>query len=189
MTHFNEKFIYVFLSALALLSWWLLEYSGLIETKKAAVSRTSPDYFSTGYTKWEMDETGQPKSKLEAEEMTHTVGYWATNTKKPIIYFFNDKSPPWVIQAETGILSKDGKKIELKGKVTIDRAQAEGVRQLNIKTSNLNVNPETNYAETTAWAEIINPPNITTGTGMKVTFKNPIHLELLSKVQGKYETK
>lgn len=189
MTHFNEKFIYVFLTFLALLSWWLAEYSGLIETNKTTASSKSPDYFSKGYTKWEMDETGKPKSKLVAEEMTHYEDYWATHTKKPIMHFFNEKTPPWIVAAATGILSNDGKKLQLNGKVTINRAQGEGVRQLTINTSNLMVNPETSYAETKAWAELISPPNITTGTGMKVTFKEPIHLELLSKVKGKYESK
>ncbi|WP_411725679.1 LPS export ABC transporter periplasmic protein LptC [Methyloglobulus sp.] len=189
MTHFGEKFIYVFLAILALLSWWLAEYSGLVETSKVTDSRTSPDYFSKGYTKWDMDETGKLKSKLMAEEMNHYAGYWATHTKKPVMHFLNEKTPPWIVEAATGVLSKDGKKLQLNGKVTVNRAKAEGVRLLIINTSNLMVSPETSYAETKAWAELISPPNITTGTGMKVTFKEPIHLELLSKVKGKYETK
>lgn len=189
MTYFSEKFIYMLLVALALLSWWLAEYSGLIETNKTTASSKSPDYFSKGYTQWEMDETGRLKSKLVAVEMTHYAGYWATHTKKPVMQFVNEKTPPWIIEAATGILSKDGKKLQLNGKVTINRAQAEGVRQLIINTSNLMVSPETSYAETKAWAELISPPNITTGTGMKLTFKEPIHLELLSKVKGKYEPK
>jgi lipopolysaccharide export system protein LptC len=189
MTHFSDKFIYVFLAGLALLSWWLAEYSGLTETGKATASRTSPDYFSKGYTKWEMDETGRLKNKLVAEEMTHYPVYWATHTKKPVMQFINEKTPPWVVEATTGVLSRDGKKLQLNGKVTINRAKGETVRQLIINTSNLMVTPETSYAETKEWAELISPPNVTTGTGMKVTFKEPIHLELLSKVKGKYETK
>lgn len=189
MTSFNEKFIYVFLSALALLSWWLLQYSGLIEPGKTALPKQSPDYFSTGYTKWEMDENGHLKSKLVAEEMTHTVNYWATRTKKPVMFFYNENQPPWIIQSAAGVLSKDGVKLQLNGKVTINREKGEGVRPLAVNTSNVLVNPKTSYAETKAPAELISPPHITTGEGMKVTFKEPIHLELLSKVKGKYETK
>jgi lipopolysaccharide export system protein LptC len=188
MTYFSEKFIYVFLATLALLSWWLLEYSGMVQTNPAKALQKSPDYFSKGYTKWEMNETGALKSKLVAEEMTHYVDYWATHTKKPVMDFINEKTPPWIVEAETGVLSNDGKALLLNGKVTINRAKAEGVRQLIINTTNLKVNPETSYAETNDWAELISPPNITTGIGMKAIFKEPIHLELLSKVKGKYET-
>ncbi len=189
MTYFSEKFIYAFLLALALLSWWLAQYTGVIEPGKVAASGTYPDFFSKGYTKWEMDETGKLKSKLVAEEMTHYTDYWATHTKKPVIQFFNEKTPPWVIEAETGLLSKDGKQLQLNGKVKVNREKNEKVRQLIINTSNVLINPETSYAETKAWAELISPPHTTTGTGMKLTFKEPIHLELLSKVKTRYETK
>ncbi len=186
MTHFSEKFIYVFFTALALLSWWLLQYSGLIETKKAAKVKASPDYYSKGYTKWEMDENGLPKSKLIADEMTHTKN--STLTKKPVMIFFNGGKPPWIIEAANGVLSANGEKLQLKGKVIINRAKGEGVKPLTINTSNVLVNPKTSFAQTAAWAELISPPHITSGTGMKATFKEPIHLELLSKVKGKYET-
>jgi lipopolysaccharide export system protein LptC len=189
MTHFSEKFLYIFLASLALFSWWLAEYSGIIQAIKVTPTGDNPDYFSTGYTKWEMDETGKLKNKLVAEEMKHFLGFWATHTKKPVMQFMNNETPPWIVESETGILSKDGKQLQLNGKVTINRAKAEGVRQLTINTSQLMVNPETSYAETKEWAELISPPNITTGTGMKVTFKEPIHLQLLSQVKGKYETK
>lgn len=189
MTHFSEKFIYIFLATLALLSWWLAEYSGLIAPDKANAKGRYPDYFSKSYTQWEMDETGHLKSKLVADEMMHYPGYWATHTKKPVMQFFNETTPPWIINAVAGILSNDGKKLQMNGKVTVNRAKGEAVRQLIINTSNVMVSPETSYAETKAWAELISPPNITTGTGMKLTFKEPIHLELLSKVKGKYETK
>lgn len=189
MTHFSERFIYAFLIALALLSWWLVQNSGIIEPNKVVATGTNPDYFSKDYIKWEMDETGKLKSKLVAEEMTHYSDYWATHTKKPVIQFINEKTPPWIVGAETGIMSKDGKQLQLNGKVTVNRDQGEKVRRLIINTSNVMVNPETSYAETKDWAELISPPNITTGTGMKMTFKEPIHLELLSKVKGKYETK
>lgn len=188
-THFNEKLIYVFLTALALLSWWLLQYTGLIGPKKPTGIKKSPDYFSTGYTKWEMDENGRLKSKLVAEAMTHTVNYWATSAKKPIMVFYNENKPPWIIKSDTGILSNDGTKLRLDGKVTVTRDKAEGFRPLTVNTSYIMVNPKTSYAETKAWAELISPPHITSGTGMKVIFKEPIHLELLSKVKGKYETK
>ena len=188
MTHFNEKFTYVFFAILALFSWWLLQYTGLIEIKKKGPAQKSPDYFSTGYSKWEMDEQGKPKSKLVADEMNHTVTYWATSAKNPTMTFYNENVPPWVIQAATGTLSSDGLKLMLNGKVTVNRAKAEGVRPLTVNTSNLLVNPKTSYAETKAWAQLISPPHVTAGTGMKVRFAEPIHLELLSKVKGKYET-
>jgi lipopolysaccharide export system protein LptC len=187
MTHFGEKFIYILLASLALLSWWLAQYAGLTETSQKKGKPYSADYFSKGYTQWEMDENGRPKSKLTAVELKHYPIYWATHTKKPVMYFLTENKPPWIVEALTGILSKDGKRLNLNGKVRINRPEAEGFRQIIINTSNLKVKPETSYAETEAWAELISPPNVTIGIGMKAVFKEPIHLELLSQVKGKYE--
>lgn len=189
MTHFSDRFIYLFIALLALLSWWLAEYTGLVETGKPKKTPNTPDYFSKGYIKWDMNEAGKLKSKLEAEEMTHFPGYWATHTKKPVMEFVYEEKPSWTIASETGVLSNDGKKLLLNGKARIYRPKAQGYREVIINTSNLKVAPETSYAETDAWAELISPPNITTGTGLKAIFKEPIHLELLAKVKGRYETK
>jgi lipopolysaccharide export system protein LptC len=76
----------------------------------------------------------------------------------------------------------------LNGKAIINRDKAEGSKELTINTSNLRVKIETSYAETDEWAELLSPPNITTGIGMKMTFVAPVHLELLANVKGKYET-
>jgi len=185
----RENRFYLYLAVIALISWWLVRSTGLDQIGRAIVPAHSPDYFSKGYTKWEMNELGRLKSKLLADELIHYTDDGTTHLDNPLMFFYNEKTPPWVVKSETGILSADGKDLLLNGKVTVDRAKAEGVRELKINTSNLKVNPETSHAETVEWAELISPPNWTTGTGMKMVFSEPIYLELLSNVKGKYETK
>jgi lipopolysaccharide export system protein LptC len=184
-----ENKIYLYLAAVALISWWLVKFTGVDELYHGQVPAHSPDYFSKGYTKWEMNELGTLKSKLLSDEMLHYSDDGSIHLVSPVMFFFNEKTPPWVVKSENGILSEDGKDLLLNGKVAIDREKAEGVTQLTINTSMLKVKPETSYAETNEWAELISPPNKTTGTGMKLTFVKPIHLELLANVKGTYETK
>ena len=185
----RENKIYPCLAVIALISWWMVKLTGVDELYHGQVPAHSPDYFSKGYTKWEMNELGTLKNKLLSDEMIHYSDDGATHMVNPVMFFHNEKTPPWVVKSETGILSGDGKDLLLKGKVAIDRAKAAGVSQLTINTSVLKVKPETSYAETNEWAELISPPNRTTGTGMKLTFAPPIHLQLLANVKGKYETK
>ncbi len=189
MTRLNGHYNYLYLTIIALMSWWLVKLIGENVLDRMAVTAHSPDYFSKSYTKLEMDTLGKPKSKLFADEMVHYSDDKTTHLKKPLMYFYNEKMPPWIISSETGILSADGKNLLLNGKVVVDRASAEGVKGLKIYTFNLKVKPETSYAETDEWAELISLPNWTTGVGMKLVFAQPIHLELLSKVKGNYETK
>jgi lipopolysaccharide export system protein LptC len=190
MTNENRYFTgYLYLAAFALMSWWLVKLTGVDEITDTKAPAHSADYFSNDYAKWEMSESGKLKSYLLAERMTHYSDNGKTEMRKPLMYFYNEKTPPWVIKSATGVLSADGKNLHLFGKVNISRDKAEGVRPLTINTVNLRVNPETSYAETKMWAELISPPNKTTGTGMKMVYADPIHLELLSQVKGIYETK
>lgn len=187
MMTLKEKYSYFYLLIIAAVSWSLVKLAGLEETNRVPVPPHSPDYFSKGYTKWEMTDLGLLKSKLTANEMIHYSDDGTTHTLNPLMVFQNRKTPPWIIKSETGILSADGKDLLLNGKVTIDRAGADGVRELRINTSNLKVKPETSHAETDQWAELISLPNRTTGTGMKLVFVEPIYLKLLKGVKGKYE--
>lgn len=180
---------YLYIVIIAAASWLLIKLTGMDEAERAAVPAHSADYFSKAYSKWEMDERGKLSSKLLADKMVHYSDDGTTHLDNPVMFFYNEQTPPWIIKSETGLRSADGKNILLNGKVTVDRAGAEGVRQLKINTTNVRVKPEISYAETDAWAELISPPNVTTGTGMKLTFREPIHLELLANVRGKYETK
>jgi lipopolysaccharide export system protein LptC len=181
--------IHVYLGVLALLSWGLVKLTVPEEGGVLVVPPHSPDYFSIGYRKWEMGDDGRLKNQLTADRMTHYSDDGTTHLDKPLMIFHNEAAPPWVINAEAGILSADGKDLRLNGKVKVERAESKGVKPLLINTSNARVKPETHYAETDEWAELISPPNRTVGVGMKLVFEQPVHLQLLSKVQGKYETK
>ena len=185
----KENKLYLYVAVIALISWCLVKLTGVIEINYEQAPAHSPDYFSKGYEKWEMNESGTLKNNLLAEDMVHYSDDGTTHLLNPVMYFHTEKSPPWVVKSEPGILSGDGKDLLLNGKVSIDRAKAAGVRPLTINTSELKVKPETSYAETNEWAELISPPNRTTGTGMKLTFAQPVHLELLANVKGKYESK
>ncbi len=180
---------YLYVGVLALLSWWLVQLTGSGGVQGIVVGPHSPDYVSKGYSKWEMDGQGKLKKQLLTDEIIHFSDDGITHLLNPLISFYRDSAPPWVIRSATGILSADGKELLLNGKVAIDRAASAHVLGLRINTSNLKVSPETSYAETKEQAELISPPNWTTGKGMKLVFVEPIRLQLLDKVKGKYEKK
>jgi lipopolysaccharide export system protein LptC len=180
---------FVYAGALALFSWWLVQLTDFGESRSIVVPPHSPDFFSKGYRKWEMDSQGKLKKRLLTDTLIHYSDDGITHLQQPLIYFHNGSASPWMVASETGVLSADGKALSLNGKVSIERAKTDHIRGLKINTSNLKVAPETSYAETKELAELISPPNWTTGIGMKLVFVEPIHLQLLDKVKGKYEKK
>jgi len=183
-----SKYTYALLIGLAIASWWLLTLTGVDENRQP-VPVHSADVFSTHYVKLEMNAAGTPKSQLVADKMQHYKDNGVTELQQPRLSFTNTTTPPWLISAEKGVLSADGKDLYLDGQVFIERAKSQNSKALKIITTNLNVKPDINFAETTQRAELLSPPNITVGKGMKLVFEQPIRLELLANVQGKYEKK
>ena len=190
----SEHKTFVFWAGVALLSWILLNFNDLNEIIRSTPMAHSPDYFSNGYNKWEMNEDGLPNSQLFADKIIHYSDDRETHLDNPVYVSFTEKSvktasksPPWIIRAESGLLSADTKHLQLKGHVIIDKAKGPGVRAVQIRTTNLKVELDTRNAETDQAAELISAANRTTGIGMKFAFKSPVRLQLLSHVKGKYE--
>ncbi|MGY6275940.1 LPS export ABC transporter periplasmic protein LptC [Methylomonas sp. MgM2] len=186
MTFWDKYHLYVYVAVAALLSWWLQQIYEQRATE-ARVAENSPDFFSTGYYKKEMDLEGIPKNELIADKMQHYKADGSTHLEKPVMTLYNTDAEPWIIQAEIGIMAADGDHLQLNGHTVINREASENTSALKVITSDLRVTLSKNYAETKAWAELISPPNKTSGTGMEVTFVSPIHLKLLSNVKGRYE--
>jgi lipopolysaccharide export system protein LptC len=183
--------VYALVVLLAAMSWGLVELVRIqYQTEEAALetAKHSADYFSKGYLRKDLNEQGQLKSELSAQSILHYSDDGTTHIDKPLLTLYNTDPtiPPWVVKSEAGILSADGENLLLQGKVFIDRANAKGSRQMNIKTSNLRVQPKISYAESSEWTELISPPHRTEGKGIQITFKKPIYIKLLSSVKSRY---
>jgi lipopolysaccharide export system protein LptC len=188
MSFWDKYQFYFYVTAAALFSWWLQQ---LYEQRKAElkVAENSPDFFSSGYYKKEMDQNGVAKSELWADKMEHFKTDGATHLQQPVMTLYNPDTAPWVIKSDSGIMAADGDNLQLNGHAVISREASANSSALKVTTSDLRVKLSINYAETSAWADLVSPPNQTSGTGMEVTFAKPIHLKLLSKVKGRYEIK
>ncbi len=184
---FSQYKIYFVLAFLMLSSWFLAD---LFEPKaviKAKVTDHSPDYFSNGYYKKEMDVAGLLKNELLADKMIHYSDDGTIHLDNPVMTLYNpDDIPPWVIKSERAIVEADKDNMQLMGKVSVSRAGTKSMRPFLLNTSELKVKLSTSYAQTNKWAEVIDAQNRTQGVGMKMTFKEPVKIKFLSKVKGRY---
>jgi lipopolysaccharide export system protein LptC len=179
--------VYLFLMLLAIVSWWMVKLTEPKQAIEEVVAQHSVDYYSFGYQKRNMNDLGELSSEVKAEKMEHYSDDGSVHLKAPVLSFFEINSPPWIITAERGILTNAGKDLFLSGNVLASRAASQGNRAVSIKTSDLQVKPETSYAETAKLAELRSPPDITTGVGMQLSFADPIRITLLNQVRGRYE--
>ena len=188
MLNDRNNLITLILAALvAVASWWWLQVSTPEQENALVVEKHSANYYSLGYQKQEMDAFGLLNSEVKAAKMMHYGDDGSIHLEQPEIRFFDKKLPPWVIKADSGVLTSNGKELWLNGLVLVSRSAAEGSRAITIKTSDLRVQPETSYAETVQWAELSSPPDVTSGIGLQLYFSDPIRITLLNKVRGKYE--
>ncbi|MDD2759428.1 MAG: LPS export ABC transporter periplasmic protein LptC, partial [Methylomonas sp.] len=169
MTFWDKYQLYFYVAMAALATWWLQQ---LYELRQAEikVAENSPDFFSTGYYKKEMDLHGRPKSELTADKMRHYKSDGSTHLDRPVMTLYNPGAAPWVIRSDGGIMASDGDHLQLMGHAVVNREASENNAALKVTTSDLRVTLSSNYAETSAWADIVSPPNQTSGTGMEVTF-------------------
>lgn len=191
MTIIRSQKIYYIVIVSAFLSWCLLSLQKpLNNTKAIETSKESPDFFSMGYHKIQLDSNGFAKNELLADKMSHYKFDGSTHLEKPVMNLFNSSGIlPWLIKADSGVLAEDGDNLELIGQTIINREKSKDAKALTILTSDLHVKLTQNFAQTDNWAEIISAPNKTSGSGMDLTFSNPLYLKLYSKVKGRYELK
>lgn len=185
----RKIFLFGFLAALAAVSGWLAD---AFAPKQQAMQRRadhSPDSFSTGLTKTVMNEKGEPEHKLVADAMRHYSDDDTIELEGPVLTIFREEGPPWIIKSEAGLVMPDGEEVILNGKVHINREAGEGVREMNIFTTDLKIKPKIEYAETDNYVEMIAPLDRLSGTGMRLMYAKPIQLTLLSKVRVKYESR
>lgn len=140
-----------------------------------------PDAYMEHFVTVEMDDAGKPKRRLEADYMAfhsdRTVEF-----SNPCYVFYRAGEEPWHVCSERGRISADGDIVLLLGRVNIWRNNGSGAREIDVRTENLKVLPETGYGETGEPVKIRTPTSISTGTGMRA-WLHERRIELLSRVR------
>jgi lipopolysaccharide export system protein LptC len=178
---------YLVLGLLALGSWWAAE---LLMPKDEASTKPSAgkiDYYSKGLRRTVMDENGQPKELLLADQLVHYENDNHSELARPVMTLFSKQGPPWVIHAESALVPGEGDEIYLQGAVLIVRDADEKGRTIRIETHNARVQPDKQYAETDEFVRVLSPPDTLTGTGARVHFGDDLNFTVLSNVRRKHE--
>ncbi|WP_428355472.1 LPS export ABC transporter periplasmic protein LptC [Methyloprofundus sp.] len=181
-----KNFLFLFL--IFLFSIWAVMYSPEHKEQERVITmEKNAQHFAVNYSKTQLDEFGLTNSKLTADFAANYSGDVGTELTNPEMMVYKKDAPPWVIRSKAGHISADGNQIFMSGPVFIDRAAAQGVREVNIKTSNLRVLPDRNYAETDDWAELVSGLDRISGVGMELFYQDPLYVKLLSNIKGLHE--
>ncbi len=179
---------YGFLIIMLLFSLWVIDFVPAPELERPIDEHEyTTDFFAVTYSKLQMNTEGKPQDKLDADYLEHYSENDETQLTHPIMLIFKDPAPPWRMQAQMGRIASGGETIYLDGAVLVSRAAAEQVRAIDIKTTNLRLEPKRNYAQTDDWAELVSELDTMSGVGLKLFYQTPLYIELLANVKGKHE--
>ncbi|MBT8419461.1 MAG: LPS export ABC transporter periplasmic protein LptC [Gammaproteobacteria bacterium] len=185
-------------------STWFIEKLGLnTADQNNEVMQQKPDYFIEDFTTTVMDERGLLKRRLHAKRMVHYSAVGASELEEPYLVFFAMRSPDgtqgttsaknpfrvhpiWHVKSEEGRVLANGETIFLMGKVHMWKNDDTGTMELDIRTRNLKILPDSNYGETNEATVISTVTSETSGVGMRAHIK-PGRMELLSQVQTTYK--
>jgi lipopolysaccharide export system protein LptC len=170
------------LGMLALASFWLLRQLDAEREGGTPTPRHVPDFYMENFETTTMGADGQPRRWMQARYMAHFPDTDTHEFDTPVMRMYRDEGPPWHVRSERGWLSSSGDVMLLLGKVHIWRNNVNGIKELDLKTEDLRVLPETSYGETDRPVEITTPTSRTTGVGMKAYLAED-RLELLNDVR------
>ena len=176
------------LLACVVIAWLLFDFNpgAPSSTGADAVERESPDYFVENFVATTLDESGKPRRRVKAKYMSHYPDTQTHELQEPYLEVYSDARPPWRVTSDRGWLSPEGDVMLLLGNVNIWRINEQGVRTMDVKTSDLRVLPESEYGETDKPVTITTPHSQSRAVGMKA-YLGQGKMELLSQVRTTYD--
>lgn len=183
---YNKRVIILFIFAVAaFLSWWLSS-TGPSFIPRLEVKRHDPDYYLVNFTLTTMDDNGNPKHKLSADNMYHYPDDDTANLENPRLVVYQDERDSWEIRADSGLVSEEGKSVFLQGDVFANRLNSQPDHGLEIITRDLTIKPEEETASTEQAIIIKDRYGVTEGVGMHANLKER-RFQLMSQVKGNYK--
>ena len=176
------------LLALVVASYWLVAELGKDDDGNNGDDRHVADLYVTNFSTVTMGEDGSPARELQAVQLAHFPDTGTKELEAPYIVLHHPDRPPLHARSERGWVSANDDVMLLLGAVHIWREDADGVRELDVKTTDLRVLPETQYGETDKLVVIRTPNSESRGVGMRA-YLSQQRIELLSRVRTVYEQK
>jgi len=168
------------------LAWWLQREARPPPPAPEPTERR-PDYIVEGLSALTMDTAGRPDRRLTANELRHYPDDGSSELDDPRLLVYDDDAPPWQARADTGWINADGDEVLLQQRVRLERDATDTAAPLVLRTSEMLVLPETDYAETARFVEIDSGDDwVTAQHGMRAWLGEAVRVKLSGRVRARY---
>ena len=177
----------ILLSLLALMTAWINHVIQTPSLKLDGRHRHNADVIVRNFVTTQTDDQGKLRYKLASVEMKHFPDDDSTHLTRPRYTQFVANKFYTEVQAQVGLVSSDGDKVQLLGGVKITRRGHADQAGLTITSPDLTILPKQDLVQTNSPVVIRQAPNtIIQATGM-VFDKKKQTLTLLHRVRAHYE--
>jgi len=180
----RQRILALAMAAIGGMAWWL-QQGDAPEVRGRTNKDRRPDYTVDNFTATEMDETGRPHRRLFAVELRHYADDDSNELESPRLTIFEDAAPPWLVRSETARIPGGSDEILLQGEVLIDREKGETTRPMHIKTRELLVKRNENYAVTKQPVRATSELHwVASDNGAEIWFGENLRIKLLGRARG-----
>jgi lipopolysaccharide export system protein LptC len=178
--------------AVALLSlgagaWWLIRAQQSPDTGVVTQGRR-PDYVVDGIRGVTMDERGMPAQRIDATRLRHYPDDGSSELDEPVLEVLGEDGPPWRARSESAWINAEGDEVLLQDKVVLSRSATDLAAPIELRTSELLVLPQVDYAETGRFVEIEQGQDWLTGTdGVRAWFGETTRIQVFGRVRARIE--
>jgi lipopolysaccharide export system protein LptC len=181
----RETALALLLAVLGIAAWWLQRGSAPPPPPAAAQERR-PDYIVEDLDAVAMDVQGRPDRRLTTPELRHYPDDGSSELAAPRLVIYTEDGPPWYARSDIAWVNATGDELLLEDNVRIERAAAGSAPPLLLRTSELLVLPESDYAETARFAEIDRGEDwVTAADGLRVWFGERMRARLFGRVRAR----
>jgi len=145
-----------------------------------------PSYFVRSLVMREFDINGEPARYIETPMMTEFLDDKTTEMQTPYYVFTRPAQPAWHVRAENGWLSADRQLALLSGRVTMTREGTADSLPIKMVSSEVRIQPKSNYMETDNHVKIDSGDDVITATGMQAWLTTPGRVKFLNNVRSTY---
>lgn len=168
-------------------AWWLIDSRQSPAPEPVAQER-KPDYVVEWLTGVTLNERGAPARRLSAVRLRHYPDDGSSELDGPELIVYGDDGPPWEARAELAWINASGDEVLMQENVRLDRGAIDGAAPIELRTSELLVLPEVDYAETARFVEIERAKDWMTGTnGMRAWLGDSTRVQVFGRVRARIE--
>ncbi|WP_462320185.1 LPS export ABC transporter periplasmic protein LptC [Halochromatium sp.] len=180
----RELFVGMVLLAIGLIGSWLLSTRDSDEGATGSDERR-PDYVVDGLRAVSLNAAGVPEHRLVARRLRHYPDDGSSELDDPVLVVYGDAGPSWWARSAQAWINESGDEILLEQDVRLHRLATALSAPIELRTSELLVLPEVDYAETGRFVEIEREEDWITGTeGMRAWLGSSMRIQLFGRARA-----